>query len=64
MNPGIDVHQFDPAVRVQDDLFRNVNGPWLDATQIKPDRATAGSFVQLADDAEAAVRTIIETASQ
>jgi putative endopeptidase len=64
VNPGIDVHQFDPAVRVQDDLFRHVNGPWLAATDIKPDRATAGSFVALVDEAEAKVRSIIETASQ
>ncbi|MCW2839140.1 MAG: peptidase [Aeromicrobium sp.] len=63
MNPGIDPTQFDPAVRVQDDLFRYVNGPWLESTAIKPDRATAGSFVQLVDEAEAKVRTIIEEAS-
>jgi putative endopeptidase len=63
VNPGIDPTQFDPAVRVQDDLFRYVNGPWLEKTAIKPDRATAGSFVQLVDEAEAKVRTIIEEAS-
>ncbi|NRQ51259.1 M13 family metallopeptidase [Aeromicrobium stalagmiti] len=56
--------QFDPSTRVQDDLFRHVNGPWLDSTEIKPDRATAGSFVTLVDEAEAKVREIIETASQ
>ncbi|KAA1378806.1 M13 family metallopeptidase [Aeromicrobium fastidiosum] len=56
--------QFDPSVRVQDDLFRHVNGPWLEHTEIKPDRATAGSFVTLVDEAEATVRQIIETASE
>jgi len=60
---GIDMNQIDPAIRVQDDLFRHVNGPWLDTAEIKPDRATAGSFVTLVDEAEAKVRTIIETAS-
>ncbi|MET0928715.1 MAG: peptidase M13, partial [Aeromicrobium sp.] len=64
MTHGIDLSQFDPATRVQDDLFRYVNGPWLETTAIKPDRATAGSFVQLVDEAEAKVREIIETASQ
>jgi putative endopeptidase len=64
VNHGIDMTQFDPAVRVQDDLFRHVNGPWLERTEIKPDRATAGSFVTLVDEAEATVREIIETASQ
>ena len=61
---GIDMTQFDPAIRVQDDLFRHVNGPWLDTSEIKPDRATAGSFVTLVDEAEAKVRTIIEAASE
>jgi len=61
---GIDMTQLDPAIRVQDDLFRYVNGPWLETAEIKPDRATAGSFVGLADEAEAKVRTIIETAAE
>ncbi len=62
MNPGIDTTQFDPHIRPQDDLFRHVNGPWLRTEQIKPDRATAGAFVVLVDEAEAKVRTIIESA--
>ncbi|MET0952974.1 MAG: M13-type metalloendopeptidase, partial [Aeromicrobium sp.] len=61
MTHGIDMTQFDPSVRVQDDLFRHVNGPWLETAEIKPDRATAGSFVTLVDEAEAKVREIIET---
>ncbi len=64
MNPGIDMAQLDPSTRVQDDLFRYVNGRWLDTAEIKPDRATAGSFVTLVDEAEAKVRTIIETAGE
>ena len=63
MTHGIDMTQFDPSIRVQDDLFRHVNGPWLRTAEIKPDRATAGSFVVLVDEAEAKVREIIETAS-
>jgi len=63
VNPGIDIAQFDPQIRVQDDLFRHVHGPWLRNTEIKPDRATAGSFVELVDEAEQAVRHIIETAA-
>ncbi|MCW2769065.1 MAG: peptidase [Aeromicrobium sp.] len=61
MTHGIDMTQFDPSVRVQDDLFRHVNGPWLETAEIKPDRATAGSFVTLVDEAEAKVREIIES---
>ncbi len=64
MTHGIDMTQFDPSTRVQDDLFRHVNGPWLDTAEIKPDRATAGSFVTLVDEAEATVLRIIEAASE
>ncbi len=64
MTHGIDTTQFDPDIRAQDDLFRHVNGPWLRTEQIKPDRATAGAFVVLVDEAEAKVREIIETAGK
>ena len=60
MTSGIDISQLDPEVRVQDDLFRHVNGPWLRTAQIKPDRATAGSFVDLVDGSEEKVKAIIE----
>jgi putative endopeptidase len=61
---GIDLSQLDRSVRVQDDLFQHVNGPWLRTAEIKPDRATAGSFVTLVDEAEAKVREIIEIAGR
>ncbi|HKY58888.1 MAG TPA: M13-type metalloendopeptidase [Aeromicrobium sp.] len=61
MNHGIDTSAFDPDIRVQDDLFRHVNGPWLRTTEIPADKATAGAFVTLFDEAEQKVRAIIET---
>jgi putative endopeptidase len=57
---GLDPTTFDAQIRPQDDLFRYVNGPWLRETPIKPDRATAGGFVQLVDEAEEIVRGIVE----
>ena len=30
LGSGIDRNNMDPATRVQDDLFRHVNGKWLD----------------------------------
>jgi len=60
---GIDIAQLDADIRVQDDLFRHVNGRWLQEAPIAPDRATAGSFVTLVDEAEAKVRQIIEAAA-
>ncbi|MGV8877148.1 MAG: M13 family metallopeptidase [Rhodoglobus sp.] len=56
---GIAVNDLDPSVRPQDDLFRHVNGAWIDRTQIPADKARYGSFMVLAEEAEAAVRDII-----
>ncbi|WP_308466857.1 M13 family metallopeptidase [Rathayibacter soli] len=59
---GIDTSELDPTIRPQDDLFRHVNGRWLARTEIPQDKARYGSFHVLADEAELAVRTIIEEA--
>ncbi len=61
-NTAINSAELDPSVRPADDLFRHVNGRWLDRTEIPADRAAAGSFTDLRDDAEAAVRDILEEA--
>ena len=57
---GIDKSNFDTSVRPQDDLFRYVNGTWLEENAIPPERASYGSFIQLVDEAEADVRAIVE----
>ena len=59
---GIEIDELDPAVRPQDDLFRHVNGQWIDRTEIPADKARYGSFYVLAEEAEQAVRAIIEAA--
>ncbi|QAB16620.1 peptidase M13 [Leucobacter muris] len=56
---GIDLSELDPAVRPQDDLFRHVNGKWIERTEIPSDKARYGSFAVLAENAEEAVRDII-----
>jgi putative endopeptidase len=56
---GIALDDLDPAVRPQDDLFRHVNGKWIDRTEIPSDKARYGSFYVLAEEAEKAVRDII-----
>ena len=50
----------DPAVRMQDDLFRAVNGAWIRDKEIPADLASYGSFVKLRLESEANVRAIIE----
>jgi putative endopeptidase len=56
---ALKVDDFDPEVRIQDDLFRYVNGRWLANTQIPEDKPVAGAFITLRDEAEKAVRKII-----
>ncbi|VEG27092.1 M13 family metallopeptidase [Actinomyces howellii] len=50
----------DPRVRPQDDLFRHVNGSWLDTAEIPADRPSTGSFHVLRDQAEEACRDLLE----
>ncbi len=56
--------ELDAAVRPQDDLFLHVNGRWIDRTEIPSDKARYGSFHVLAEEAEKAVREIIEEAQR
>ncbi|MGB4137896.1 MAG: M13-type metalloendopeptidase [Microbacterium sp.] len=57
---GLALSEFTPGIRPQDDLYRHVNGAWLDRTEIPADKARWGSFHQLAEQAEKDVRAIIE----
>jgi putative endopeptidase len=57
---GILISELDSSVRPQDDLFRHVNGKWIARTEIPSDKARYGSFYLLAEEAEKAVREIIE----
>lgn len=61
---GIDPDGFDKSVRVQDDLYKHVNGRWLLNTQIPSDKSNFGSFTALADRAQENIRDIIEDASK
>jgi endothelin-converting enzyme/putative endopeptidase len=60
---GIDLEAMDPDVRPQDDLFRYVNGQWLETVEIPADRPRYGSFDILRERSEEDVRAIIEDAA-
>ena len=49
---GIAKDELDDEVRPQDDLFRHVNGKWIDRTEIPADKARYGSFLVLHEEAE------------
>jgi putative endopeptidase len=61
---GIFLEYIKPEIRPQDDLFRFVNGKWLDSKEIPADRAADGHFNRLREVAQEQVRTIIEELSK
>ena len=63
MKSGIDLDAFDRSTRPQDDLFRFVNGTWIDTTEIPGDRARFGTFDVLREQSTARVRDLIEEAA-
>ena len=63
MKSGINLGALDRSTRPQDDLFRFVNGTWLDTTEIPEDRARFGTFDILREESTARVRDLIEEAA-
>ena len=53
----------DPSVRIQDDLFRAINGIWFDTTEIPSDLPYTGAFIDLVLESEEHVKEIIEDIS-
>ena len=60
MKSGIELTHIKQSVRPQDDLYRHMNGTWIDNATIPADRASDGAFYKLYEDAEKQVREIIE----
>ncbi len=60
---GIDTTNFDRSVRPQDDFYRFVNGTWMRETKIPADKSTYGSFVELRDKSDDALKAILEDAA-
>ncbi|MFJ9362909.1 M13 family metallopeptidase [Nocardia sp. NPDC101769] len=57
---GPDMSGSDAAVRPQDDLYRFVNGKWLQEYQLPADKVSFGTFDDVADRVEGQLREIIE----
>ena len=51
---------FDVTIRPQDDLFRYVNGRWLASAEIPRDRVLQGTFVDMLERTEHALKAILE----
>jgi len=61
---GIFLDYMKPEIRPQDDLFRFVNGTWLETKEIPADRAADGHFNRLREEAQEHVKAIIEDLSK
>ncbi|WP_251452708.1 M13-type metalloendopeptidase [Microbacterium sp. Marseille-Q6648] len=57
---GLALEELSADIRPQDDLFRHVNGAWIERTDIPDDKARWGSFHLIAEQAEKDVRAIVE----
>ncbi|MDY5152369.1 M13-type metalloendopeptidase [Actinotignum urinale] len=53
------VDGWDSQVRIQDDLYRAVNGSWMDTTPIPDDESRIGAFMDLRNVAEEHIRDIL-----
>ena len=63
LTSGIDRSTADPAVRIQDDAFRSVEGKWLAETPIPADRSSIGAFEKLYDRTQDQLRGLVEAAA-
>jgi putative endopeptidase len=61
LKSGIDPASFSSVTKPTNDLFRYVNGPWIDTYRLPDDRSRYGSFDKLAEDAENQVREILDS---
>jgi len=64
MKSGLTTEFIKTQTRPQDDLFRHVNGKWLDEAVIPADRSSDGAFYWLRELSEKRVRSIIEDLSK
>ncbi|MDV6327963.1 M13 family metallopeptidase [Idiomarina sp. Sol25] len=63
LSSGVVLENFDHSVKPQNDLFRYVNGTWIDKTEIPSDRSSVGSFFDLREQNQKRLRDIIESAA-
>ena len=62
MQSGIEIAERNDLLHPGDDLYLHMNGRWLESSTIPDDKARYGAFTLLAEEAEKAVREIIEAA--
>ena len=63
LNSGIALANIDESVRPQDDFYYHVNGKWLEKTKIPADKSNYGSFTQLYENSQEAMKKVLEDAA-
>ncbi len=61
---GIDVSMIDSSVAPCDDFFRYANGKWLERTEIPPEEATWGGFIEVRDRNLLVLRDVADDAAR
>jgi putative endopeptidase len=60
LQSGVDLKYVDSSVRPQDDLYRHLNGKWLESFQLPADKGTYGSFTFVDDATQEQLRGIVD----
>jgi predicted metalloendopeptidase len=61
LRSGVETQYVDDAVRPQDDLYRHLNGKWLDTFEIPADKGLYGAFTRIDDTTQEQLRSIVES---
>ncbi len=64
LSSGIDTRYEDPSVRPQDDLYRYLNGKWLDEFVIPADKGTYTAFAVVDDRTQEQLHSIVDALAQ
>lgn len=62
LKSGLELDERDLSLHPGDDLYLHMNGKWIERSTIPPDKSRYGAFTLLSEEAEKAVRAIIEEA--
>src|ERR1700675_3689728 len=60
LQSGVELKYVDHSVRPQDDLYRYLNGKWLDSFQLPADKGSYGSFTYVDDATQEQLRGIVD----
>lgn len=60
LSSGVQTLYVDSSVRPQDDLYRYLNGKWLDTFELPRDKGAYGAFTLIDDHTQEQLRTIVD----